>query len=48
VNCKSLSIEGDVYFEGGVKIKENVSIKNSRNSPAVIKKGTVLEGDIVF
>jgi UTP--glucose-1-phosphate uridylyltransferase len=48
VNCDSLRIEGDVYFEGGVTIKDRVSIKNSQNSPAVIKKGTVLEGDMVF
>jgi UTP--glucose-1-phosphate uridylyltransferase len=48
VNCESLSIEGDVYFEGNVTIKDNVSIKNSHASPAVIKKGTVIEGDIVF
>jgi UTP--glucose-1-phosphate uridylyltransferase len=48
VNCESLSIEGDVYFESDVIIKNNVSIKNSRSSPAVIKKGTVLEGDINF
>jgi len=48
VNCDSLNIEGDVYFEGGVTIKDRVSIKNSRNAPALIKKGTVIEGDIVF
>ena len=47
-NCDSLRIEGDVYFEGDVTIKDSVSIKNSHNSPAVIKKGTVLEGDITF
>jgi UTP--glucose-1-phosphate uridylyltransferase len=48
VNCESLSIEGDVYFEGGVTIKDSVSLKNRHGSPAVIKKGTVLEGKIVF
>jgi UTP--glucose-1-phosphate uridylyltransferase len=48
VDCESLSIEGDVYFEGQVTIKDKVSIKNSHNSPAVIKKKTVIDKDIVF
>ena len=48
VNCDSLSIEGDVYFESDVTIKGSVSIKNSPSSPAVIKKGTVVDGDIIF
>jgi UTP--glucose-1-phosphate uridylyltransferase len=47
-DCESLSIEGDVYFEGHVTIKDRVSIKNSHNSPAVIKKKTVIDKDIVF
>jgi UTP--glucose-1-phosphate uridylyltransferase len=47
VDCESLSIEGDVYFEENVTIKDRVSIKNSHNSPAVIKKGTVIDKDIV-
>jgi UTP--glucose-1-phosphate uridylyltransferase len=48
VDCESLSIEGDVYFESDVTIKDRVAIKNSRSSPAVIKKGTVVDRDIVF
>jgi UTP--glucose-1-phosphate uridylyltransferase len=48
VNCETLNIEGDVYFESDVTIKDNVSIKNSKNSPAVIKKGTIIDKDIVF
>jgi UTP--glucose-1-phosphate uridylyltransferase len=48
VNCDSLNIEGDVYFEGDVTIKDSVSIKNSHDSPAVIKKGTTIDKDIVF
>jgi UTP--glucose-1-phosphate uridylyltransferase len=48
VDCESLLIEGDVYFEGDVTIKDSVSIKNSQDSPAVIKKGTLVERDIVF
>ena len=48
VDCESLLIEGDVYFEGDVTIKDNVSIKNSQDSPAIIKKGTVINRDIIF
>jgi UTP--glucose-1-phosphate uridylyltransferase len=48
VDCESLSIEGDVYFESHVTIKGIVSIKNSHKTPAVIKKGTVIDGDIIF
>ena len=48
VNCDSLNIHGDVYFEGNVTIEDSVSIKNSHDSPAVIKKGTVIDQDIFF
>ena len=48
VDCESLSIEGNVYFEGDVSIKGSVSIKNSLDSPAVIKKESIIDKDIVF
>ena len=48
VNCESLHIEGDVYFESVITIKGSVSIKNSQTSPAVIKKGTVIDKDLFF
>jgi UTP--glucose-1-phosphate uridylyltransferase len=48
VECESLSIKGDVYFESHVTIKGSVSIKNTQDSPAVIKKGTIIDKDIVF
>jgi UTP--glucose-1-phosphate uridylyltransferase len=48
VGCESLSIEGDVYFEDNIIIKGRVSIKNRLKSPAVIKRGTVIDGDIIF
>ena len=48
VDCEALSIEGDVYFESNIVIKGRVAIKNSLKSPAVIKKGTVIDGDIIF
>ena len=48
VNCESLIIEGDVHFESEITIKDSVSIKNNQNSPAVIKKGTVIDQDLIF
>ena len=48
VDCESLCIEGDVHFEDQIIIKGRVSIKNRHHSPAVIKKGTVIDGDIIF
>ena len=48
VDCESLSIEGNVYFERDIKIKDSVSIKNTRSAPAVINKGTLIDSDIVF
>jgi len=48
VDCESLSIQGDVYFESPVTIKGIVSIKNRQKTPAVIKKGTIIESDLVF
>jgi len=48
VDCESLGIEGDVHFESPVIIKGSVWIKNRHKTPAVIKKGTVIEKDIVF
>ena len=48
VECESLRIEGDVYFESPVTIKGSVSIKNRHKTPAVIKKGTLIDSDLVF
>jgi UTP--glucose-1-phosphate uridylyltransferase len=48
LDCESRSIEGNVYFERDVTIKDCVSIKNSHAAPAVIKKGTMIDKDIVF
>jgi UTP--glucose-1-phosphate uridylyltransferase len=46
IDCKSLKIIGDVLFEGNVKIKGHVVINNRSGSQAVIKEGTVIEGNI--
>lgn len=48
VDCESLTIEGDVFFQKNVTIKGEVKIKNSKNSRADIKEGSLIEGDLTF
>jgi UTP--glucose-1-phosphate uridylyltransferase len=48
VDCESLSVKGDVYFQDNIIIKGSVLIQNRLKSPAVIKKGTVIDGDVTF
>jgi len=48
IECESLTVIGDVYFEKDVKITGNVVITNRGRSRAVIKKGSVIDGDINF
>jgi UTP--glucose-1-phosphate uridylyltransferase len=48
VGCDSLTIEGDVVFEKGVKIKGSVRITNRQKSQAIIKEGTVIDQDLVL
>ena len=48
VNCDSLTVEGDVHFEGSVTISGHVRITNRRNTGAVIKRGTVIDQDLNF
>lgn len=48
VECESLSIDGDVFFEQDVKITGNVSIKNTGNTPVVVKRNSIIDKDIVF
>ena len=48
VDCYSLSIEGDVLFERDVSIKGSVTIKNTQPSQATIRKGTVIDQDLVI
>lgn len=48
IGCESLTVEGDVYFEKNVVIQGNVSIKNSKASPAIIKEETVIGEDLAL
>jgi UTP--glucose-1-phosphate uridylyltransferase len=48
VDCESLTIEGDVFFQKNVTIKGEVKIKNSKNSRADIKEGEIIDNDLTF
>jgi len=48
VGCESLSIKGDVFFEEEVVINGCASIVNQRPKRAVVKKGSVITGDLFF
>jgi UTP--glucose-1-phosphate uridylyltransferase len=48
LECASLVIEGDVRFETNVRCVGDVRIVNTGKSQAVIKDGSVLEGEITF
>jgi len=48
VKCESLTIYGDVFFEKNVRIEGNIVIANRGNSKAIIKKDSIIDGDITF
>ena len=48
LDCESLKIEGDVFFQKNVTIKGEVKIKNRKKSRADIKEGPVIEGDLTL
>lgn len=48
INCESLTIKGDVKFEGKVTIKGKVLIENQGNTQAVIKEGAIIDHDVII
>ena len=48
IDCASLTVSGDVFFEAGVAVAGRVTIRNPGQSPAVVRKGAVVDRDIVF
>ncbi|MCG6910427.1 MAG: UTP--glucose-1-phosphate uridylyltransferase [Deltaproteobacteria bacterium] len=48
VACESLEVEGDVFFEADVQLQGRVVIRNRTGAPATIKKGTVIEGELLL
>ncbi|VEN72802.1 conserved hypothetical protein [Candidatus Desulfarcum epimagneticum] len=45
--CRSLEVEGDVFFEKGVTLKGHVAIRNRSGKPAAVR-GVVADREIVF
>ena len=48
IDCKSLSVRGDVRFERNVRIVGNVTITNSRSTQAVVPEGSVIDTDLNY
>jgi len=48
VDCESLTIEGDVFFQKNVIIKGRIQIKNNSGVQAVIKEGEIIDSDLTF
>jgi len=48
LHCESLTIEGDVFFEAKVSIKKKAVIKNPKKERAVIREGTVFDGNVAL
>jgi UTP--glucose-1-phosphate uridylyltransferase len=46
IACESLTVEGDVYFEGDIEIQGCVTIRNRGRRAAVIPAGTLIHEDL--
>ena len=45
-DCRSLTVQGDVRFEGGVMLRGDVAITHPGPGQAVVPGGSVLEGEV--
>lgn len=48
VDCKSLKVEGNVYFGRGIMIKGDVTITNPLSKRVSIPEGTLIDKDLLF
>ena len=48
VDCKSLKVEGNVYFGRGIMIKGDVTITNPLSKRVSIPEGAVIDKDLLF
>ena len=48
INCASLTIKGDVRFESDVTVKGSVVLQNTGASQAVVKKGALIDADMIW
>jgi len=47
IDCKTLKIKGDVWFEAGVTLKGDVVIENYSDHPLVIQENKCIENDCI-
>jgi UTP--glucose-1-phosphate uridylyltransferase len=48
IDCRSLRVEGNVYFGKGIVIKGDVQILNTSSSKVSVPGGTVINNDLLF
>jgi UTP--glucose-1-phosphate uridylyltransferase len=46
VQCESLTVRGDVYFEAPVTVKGNAKVVGRSDAPRTVASGTVLSGEL--
>lgn len=48
VQCESLTVKGNIFFGKDIRIIGRVHIKNTKETPAVIPNGTLIDHDILI
>jgi len=48
IECKSLTIEGDILFGKDITLRGEVTLKNNSGSQVIIPDGSIIEKDIAF
>lgn len=48
LNCESLTVKGDFFFEDKVYIHDHVTLINTTGKQVVLKNGSILKGKIIF
>lgn len=46
IGCESLAVKGDVLFEAGVTVTGKAHVVNDSDTQAVVRQGTVLDGEV--
>ena len=46
-DCEGLDVEGDVFFESGVRMRGKVRIRNEQSEPLILKSGALLTGELI-
>jgi len=48
VNCRSLTVKGDVYWGKNVRLEGDVTIINDSSQPQTVPSGSTLTGELVW